>query len=241
MLHRLTTGGKTIGHDLYYLDSGANYLDGTTDMTRTLHFGQPTEKQMECYTLILRGILSVEMTAFQSNDIITGYRIGALLQQYFNARHYSSRHISFGHGVSHGQGVIEGGINISDVYSIANEVPIKAGMVVTLEPRIYLEEQWGIRLENVYAVEEDENSWIHFKPLTLIPYSRRMIHFNQLTKQKISWITDYHQRCLENVGRGLWMKNEIRTIFPNQCNSLVDLFSSHDQLNKENSFLLFDR
>jgi Xaa-Pro aminopeptidase len=72
-------GGKTINRDLYYLDGGANYHDGTTDMTRTLHFGQPTKKQIECYTLLLRGILAVEMTAFQSNDFITGYRIDALL------------------------------------------------------------------------------------------------------------------------------------------------------------------
>ncbi len=201
--------GKIIGHDLYYLDGGANYHDGTTDMTRTLHFGQPTPKQIECYTLLLRGILAVEMTAFPSDDFITGYRIDALLQQYFNAKHYSSQHISFGHGVSHGQGVIEGGINISDIDSIANRVPIRSGMVITLEPGIYFEGQWGIRIENVYAIEEDQPGWMHFKVLTLIPYSRKMLDFNLLTKQELIWIDNYHRQCLEKVNGGLWMKNEI--------------------------------
>ena len=202
-------GGKTINRDLYYLDGGANYHDGTTDMTRTLHFGQPTQKQIECYTLLLRGILAVEMTAFQSNDFITGYRIDALLQQYFNAHHYSGEHISFGHGVSHGQGVIEGGISISDVYSVANRVPIKPGMVITLEPGIYFEGQWGIRIENVYAIEEDQTGWMHFTPLTLIPYSRKMIDFNLLNRQEKLWINNYHRQCLEKVDGGQWMKNEI--------------------------------
>ena len=193
------SGGKIIEHDLYYLDGGANYHDGTTDMTRTLHFGQPTAKQIECYTLILRGILAVEMTAFQSNDVITGYRIATLLQQYFNGHYYSSRHISFGHGVSHGQGVIEGGISISDLNSMANKIPIKSGMVVTLEPGIYLEGEWGIRLENVYVIDEDQSGWIHFKPLTLIPYSKKMIDFNLLTTQEVNWINDYHRQCSEKV------------------------------------------
>ena len=192
-----------------YLDGGANYHDGTTDMTRTLHFGQPTAKQIECYTLLLRGILAVEMTAFQSDTAFTGYQIAVLLQQYFNAHHYSSRHISFGHGVSHGQGVIEGGINVSDLYSIANRVPIRPGMVITLEPGLYFEEEWGIRLENVYTVEEDQTGWVHLKPLTLFPYSRKMIDFNLLTKQEMNWINDYHRQCLEKVDGGLWMRNEI--------------------------------
>ena len=204
-----TNGGKTIGHGLYYLDGGANYYDGTTDMIRTLHFGQPTEKQIECYTLLLRGILAVEMTAFQADDVITGYQISALLQQYFNARHYSSRHISFGHEVSYGQGVIEGGINISDLYLVPNQVLIRPGMVVTLETGIYFEEEWGIRLENVYVVEEDHTVWVHFRVLTLISYSRKMIDFNLLTKEEMNWIDNYHRQCLEQVDSGVWMKNEI--------------------------------
>jgi Xaa-Pro aminopeptidase len=202
-------GGKKILRDLYYLDGGANYLDGTTDMTRTLHFGEPTKKQIECYTLLLRGILAVEMTAFRSDYVITGYRIDALLQQYFNAQHYSSSHVSFGHGVSHGQGVIEGGVTISDVHSVANRVPIKPNMVVTLEPGIYFEGQWGCRIENVYVIEQDQSGWMYFVPLTLIPYSHKMIDFNLLTKQELMWIDKYHQRCLDKVNGGQWMTNEI--------------------------------
>jgi Xaa-Pro aminopeptidase len=202
---------KIIGANLYYLDAGANYLDGTTDMTRTLHFGEPTKKQIECYTLLLRGILAVEMTSFRTDQITTGYRIDALLQQYFCASHYPNIHIVFGHGVSHGQGVIEGGISISDNHSLANRVPIQSGMVVTLEPGIYLEGEWGIRIENVYAVEKEEDNpdWMHFVPLTLLPYCHKLIDFDMLSRQELVWIDKYHQRCLEKVNGGQWMKSEI--------------------------------
>jgi Xaa-Pro aminopeptidase len=202
-------GGKRIVRDLFYLDAGGNYLDGTTDMTRTFHFGQPTKKQIECYTLLLRGIISVEMTKFRSDQIITGYRIDALLQQFFNAHGYSSNNVTFGHGISHGQGVIEGGVIISDLYSVSNRVPIRPKMVITLEPGIYFEKEWGIRLENVYLIEEDQNGWMYFIPLTLIPYSYQMIDFNIITKQEFIWINQYHQRCLDHVNETEWMINEI--------------------------------
>jgi Xaa-Pro aminopeptidase len=202
---------KIIGANLYYLDAGANYLDGTTDMTRTLHFGEPTRKQIECYTLVLRGILAVEMISFPTDQIITGYRIDGILQQYLCASHYSNIHITVGHGVSHGQGVIEGGVSISAVSSVANRVPIQPGMVITLEPGIYFEGEWGVRIENVYIVEkeEDNTDWMHFVPLTLLPYCHKLIDFNTLNHQELAWIDKYHQRCSEKVNGGQWMKNEI--------------------------------
>jgi Xaa-Pro aminopeptidase len=118
--------------------------------------------------------------------------------------------MSFGHGVSHGQGVIEGGINISNVFSLSNQVPIRPGMVITLEPGLYFQGEWGIRIENVYAIEEDQTGWMHFNPLTLIPYSYKMIDFNLLSKQEVMWINKYHQRCLDKVNGGQWMIKEIQ-------------------------------
>lgn len=123
--------------------------------------------------------------------------------------HYTSNHISFGHGVSYGQGVIEGGVVISDSSTVANRVPIRPGMIITLEPGIYIDGEWGIRIENVYAIEEDRTGWMRFVPLTLIPYSRKMIDVNLLTKQELKWIHDYHQLCREKVNGGQWMVNEI--------------------------------
>jgi Xaa-Pro aminopeptidase len=82
-------------------------------------------------------------------------------------------------------------------------------MVITLEPGIYFEGQWGIRIENVYAIEEDQTGWMRFTPLTLIPYSRKMIDFNLLNRQEKMWINNYHRQCLEKVDGGQWMKNEI--------------------------------
>ncbi|CAF1159128.1 unnamed protein product [Adineta steineri] len=195
--------------DIYYLDAGANYYDGTTDMTRTLHFGNPTAKQIQCYTLLLRAILSIEMNLFELNEKINGERIYKMLQEYLKDLDSSIKHISFGHGVSHGQGVIEGGISISDKYSLANQIDIKPGMVITLEPGIYYEGEWGIRIENVYSIEQNQSNQIYFNPLTLIPYEKKLIDFNYLTEQELIWIKNYHQRCLDNVNGGKWMKHQI--------------------------------
>ena len=150
------------------------------------------------------------MTRFHRQSTVTGYRIDALLQQYFNAHGYFGEHVSFGHGVSHGQGVIEGGVAISDICSVSQLAPIKPGMVVTLEPGIYLENEWGIRIENVYAIEEDGPHWMRFVPLTLLPYCHKLIDFDLLSKSELLWIDQYHRRCLEHVNGGTWMENEIQ-------------------------------
>ncbi|CAF2685256.1 unnamed protein product [Rotaria sp. Silwood2] len=200
---------KIIARDLFYLDGGGNYLDGTTDMTRTLHFGQATQEQIQCYTLLLKAILFIEMTGFPSDDTLTGRYIHSLLRAQFVSISDSNQHLSFGHGVSHGMGVIEGGISISDNHSFATSIPIRSGMVVTLEPGIYFEEKWGIRLENVYEIIEDDQHLIHFIPLTLLPYSRPLIDVNLLNPEEMMWINTYHQRCLQYVDGGTWMKQEI--------------------------------
>ncbi|CAF2059750.1 unnamed protein product [Rotaria magnacalcarata] len=200
---------KIIDRDLYYLDAGANYLDGTTDMTRTIQFGKATEEQIKCYTLLLRAILLIETTKFPSDDNLNGFHIYSLLKSYLSTINDRNEHLSFGHGVSHGGGVIEGGVSISDSHSFSTLIPIRAGMVLTLEPGIYFEGKWGIRLENVYEVIEDDQRFIHFIPLTLLPYSRSLIDFNLLTIEEIVWLNSYHQRCLHYVDGGSWMKQQI--------------------------------
>ncbi|CAF3687664.1 unnamed protein product, partial [Rotaria sp. Silwood1] len=187
---------KIVSRDLFYLDGGGNYLDGTTDMTRTLHFGQATQEQIQCYTLLLKAILSIEMTGFSSDDTLTGCYIHSLLKAQFASINDANEHLSFGHGVSHGMGVIEGGISICDSQSFATSIPIRPGMVITLEPGIFFEGKWGIRIENVYEIMEDEQQLIHFIPLTLLPYSRSLIDINLLTPEEMIWINAYHQRCL---------------------------------------------
>ncbi|MCC7159877.1 MAG: M24 family metallopeptidase [Ignavibacteria bacterium] len=92
---------KIIVRDLYYLDAGANYLDGTTDMTRTIQFGKATGEQIKCYILLLRAILSIEMTKFTSDDNLNGFHIYSLLRSHLSSVNDSNEHLSFGHGVSH--------------------------------------------------------------------------------------------------------------------------------------------
>ncbi|CAF0953957.1 unnamed protein product [Adineta steineri] len=82
-------------------------------------------------------------------------------------------------------------------------------MVITLEPGIYYEGEWGIRIENVYSIEQNQSNQIYFNPLTLIPYEKKLIDINYLTEQELIWIKNYHQRCLDNVNGGKWMKHQI--------------------------------
>ncbi|CAF1174144.1 unnamed protein product [Adineta ricciae] len=91
------------------------------------------------HTIITWRISYIDMTAFPSKDFIIGYGIGALLPQYLNAYHYTSNRMLFGHGVSHGQCVIKRGVVISDSSKVASRILIRLGMIITLEPDIYVD------------------------------------------------------------------------------------------------------
>ena len=200
---------KVITRDLFYLDAGANYLDGTTDMTRTLHFGQPTLEQIKCYTLLLRSILCVEMARFPSDGTLTGRKVHALVTENLASVNDSNGQALIGHGVSHGMGVIEGGVSISNRHSVTTSTPIRPGMVLTIEPGVYFEGRWGIRLENVYEIVEDDQGLIRFVPLTLLPYSRSLIDISLLSQEELMWMNDYHRRCRQYVYGERWMKQQI--------------------------------
>lgn len=201
--------------NLFLFDSGGQYLEGTTDVTRVVHLGIPSLKQKLHYTLVLKGHLALRHTVFPHGTC--GEQLNAIAHQYLWAHG-----LDFGHGTGHGVGcylcVHEGPHRISNAYT---QIPIVPGMAVSNEPGIYLEGQYGIRIENVlltvpkYAIEDSETGhgpFYGFEDLTLYPYELNLIDKNLLTAQEIAWINEYHMLIYTKLHKSLpkeiesWLK-----------------------------------
>lgn len=186
--------------NLYLFDSGGQYLEGTTDITRTLHLGVPTNDQKKYYTLVLKGHLALQRINFPHRT--TGQQLDVLarnaLWQY---------HLDYPHGTGHGVGsflcVHEGPQAISPV---SNNQALLPGMILSNEPGIYLENGFGIRIENLCfvkeAVQESENKFgvfYCFEDLTLVPYATNLIDMNYLTENELKQINHYHTRVKDEI------------------------------------------
>ena len=177
-------------HGLYLCDSGGQYLNGTTDITRTWALGPCTQLEMEDYTLVLRGHISLASAVFPLGT--PGCRLDALAREPL-----WSHQRNFGHGTGHGVGwflgVHEGP---QDVRQNLNGVGFEAGMVVSDEPGIYREGLFGVRHENlilcVSAGSNDFGNWLRFEPLTLCPFDTSALLVDMLTPAERDWLNDYH-------------------------------------------------
>lgn len=180
---------------LLLIDSGAQYQDGTTDITRTIALGKPTEEEKHIYTLVLKGHIALSRTKFP---------VGTSGTQLDLAARYSmwQEGYNFGHGTGHGVGsylcVHEGPHQIRMNYVSA---PIMAGMTVTDEPGLYLSGKFGIRIENMLLVipykETAFGKFLAFEPLTLCPIDTTPIDFSLLSKIEIDWLNNYHKTVKE--------------------------------------------
>jgi len=183
----------------YLVDSGAQYLDGTTDVTRTVHLGEPTELQREHYTRVLRGHLALRATRFPAGT--TGAQLDALARTPL-----WEVGLDYGHGTGHGVGcylnVHEGPQGIS---SRSTSVALDPAMVVSNEPGLYIADRWGIRIENLLLVVptdsagEDGAAFLAFEDLTLVPYARKLIDPELLAPGERAQVDAYHQRVRETL------------------------------------------
>lgn len=178
---------------LFLLDSGAQYLDGTTDITRTLHLGTPTDEQREHYTRVLRGHLGLGQTSFPRGT--TGTQLDA-----FARAPLWEVGLNYGHGTGHGVGcylsVHQGPHRISPAL---NDVPLEPGMIVSNEPGLYLAGAYGIRIENLVLVVTTRDAtpcgpFFGFEDLTLVPYCRRLIAPSLLSADERGQVDAYHAR-----------------------------------------------
>ena len=195
---------KVIGRDsLYLIDSGGQYFYGTTDVTRTLCLGLPTFEQKAHFTAVLRGHMLLANARFPPGT--TGAQLDVL------ARYYLwQESLDYGHGTGHGVGyflsVHEGPQSISR----KNDVPLQVGMVVSIEPGLYLEGKYGIRIENLYVIKEWKNGYMRFEPLTMVPINASLIDFYSLNDDEKEWINDYHDLVLMEIGKYLSEKETER-------------------------------
>ncbi|XP_028828946.1 xaa-Pro aminopeptidase 1 isoform X2 [Denticeps clupeoides] len=192
-------------NELYLIDSGAQYMDGTTDVTRTVHFGTPSAFEKECFTSVLKGHIAVSAAVFPNGTK------GHLLDSFARAALWDSG-LDYLHGTGHGVGcflnVHEGPCGIS--YKTFADEPLEAGMIVSDEPGYYEDGSFGIRIENVVLVVPTKTKHnyrnrgsLTFEPLTLVPIQLKMIDTDQLTKRERDWVNEYHRKCREVVGTEL--------------------------------------
>ncbi len=183
--------------DLLLIDSGAQYEDGTTDVTRTIAIGQPTEEMRDRYTRVLRGHIAIDRAVFP--DGVSGAQIDAFARQFL-----WHAGIDFEHGTGHGVGsylsVHEGPARISKL----GTTPLKRGMILSNEPGYYKTDAFGIRIENLElvvekAIEGAEKPMNGFEALTLAPFDRRLIDADRISKQELRWLNAYHARVREEI------------------------------------------
>ncbi|MCP1849936.1 MULTISPECIES: aminopeptidase P family protein [unclassified Bradyrhizobium] len=183
--------------DLLLIDSGAQYEDGTTDVTRTIAIGKPTDEMRDRFTRVLRGHIAIARAIFP--DGTTGAQLDTLARQYL-----WQAGIDFEHGTGHGVGsylsVHEGPARISKL----GTTPLKRGMILSNEPGYYKTDAYGIRIENLELVigtdiagaEKPINA---FETLTLAPIDRRLIEVGMLSPDELAWLNDYHARVAHAV------------------------------------------
>lgn len=197
------TDRKITDQGLLLLDSGGQYLEGTTDITRTIHLGEPTELEKQCYTLVLKGHIALKNAIFPAGT--RGDQLDSLARQFLWNAGYN-----YGHGTGHGVGaflcVHEGPQSIS---TSAGKTALQANMILSNEPGVYLPGQFGIRIENLVYVtkaeipKQDFGEFYTFENLTLVPYARKLIQPELLTPEEIAAINEYHTTILEELGSAL--------------------------------------
>lgn len=201
---------------LLLLDSGAQYLDGTTDITRTIALGPVTDDQKKIYTLVLKGHIQIELCKFPSGSSGTQIDILARKDMWREGLNYL-------HGTGHGVGtylnVHEGPHQFRMEWKPA---PLVAGMTITDEPGIYLPGKFGARTENTLLIvpykETEFGKFLQFESLTLCPIDKEPINIEMLTSEELQWLNDYHQIVFDRLSPHLsaeeiaWLKEATKPL-----------------------------
>lgn len=184
-------------HGLVLIDSGAQYLDGTTDITRTIALGDLTEEQCRVYTLVLKGHIQLDLCRFPAGAC--GSQIDALARAPMWREGYNYMH-GTGHGVGSYLNVHEGPHQIRMEWRSA---PLQAGMTVTNEPGLYLEGKFGVRIENTLLIVPAETTaygdFLKFETLTLAPIDKKPIVLEMLSEEEREWLNSYHRRVYDKL------------------------------------------
>jgi Xaa-Pro aminopeptidase len=211
------SNGKLKRKGIYLIDSGGQYLEGTTDITRTVAFGKPTPKQKEMFTRVLLGNIDCTVTPFPAGT--TGQR-----HEMFARRHLWLAGRDYNHGTGHGVGqylgVHEGPHSLKNIPT----PPFVEGNLMSIEPGYYEDGRFGIRIENLAFVTKDEKlstaarTWYRFHPVTLCPIDRKLIDKSLMTRDHVAWLDAYHKRVYRELAPSLgreekaWLRKATRPL-----------------------------
>jgi Xaa-Pro aminopeptidase len=210
--HATVESNRKLGPgEIFLIDSGGQYIDGTTDITRTVIVGEPTAEMKDRFTRVLKGMIGLSMIRFPKGTC--GSQIDVLARQ-----HLWQAGLDFDHGTGHGVGaylsVHEGPARINK----SDRIPLEPGMILSNEPGFYRQGHYGIRIENLIMVQEakpvdgGDRPMMGFETLTLAPIDRRLIEVGLLSEEERRWLNAYHARVLKEVGDHLdgaelaWLK-----------------------------------
>ena len=191
---------------IYLVDSGGQYKDGTTDVTRTLHFGNPTQFEKECFTRVFKGQTRLGRAVFPAK--VKGNTLDSLARLAL-----WEVGLDYGHGTGHGVGsylnVHEGPMGIS-WRPYPDDPGLQEGMVLSNEPGYYMENNFGIRIENLVRIvkaktlygssHSPDKKFLTFENLTVVPIQVKMILANLLSKEELEYLNSYHELCRDRVG-----------------------------------------
>ncbi|MDE7460741.1 MAG: aminopeptidase P family protein [Paramuribaculum sp.] len=202
--------------NLLLIDSGANYLDGTTDITRTITLGQPTPQQRTDFTLVMKGHIALATAVFPEGT--RGAQLDALARIFLWKHGLSYLH-GTGHGVGHFLNVHEGpqSIRLNE-----NPTPLTPGMITSDEPGVYRAGEYGIRCENLIltipAMHTDFGRFYAFEVLTLFPFDLRLFDTSIMSDEEIAWVNDYHSTVRTRLSPALapeeqaWLEEKTRPL-----------------------------
>lgn len=191
------------GDGLLLIDSGAQYQNGTTDITRVIPIGNPSDAQKRDFTIVLKSLIAMSEAVFPEN----------IPMPYLDAiarKPLWDNHIDYGHGTGHGVGyfmnVHEGPQVLSYKAPVTDQMRVKKGMITSIEPGLYREGKWGIRIENLVASlpvkthnETEFGKYMYFETLTLFPIDKRLMDTTLLEPKEITWINQYHARVFAEL------------------------------------------
>ncbi|MEP5766399.1 MAG: aminopeptidase P family protein [Halieaceae bacterium] len=195
---------------VYLVDSGGQYLDGTTDITRTVAIGNPGDEVRKRFTLVLKGHIALDRAVFPEGT--TGTQLDILARQFL-----WHEGLDYDHGTGHGVGaflsVHEGPQRIAKT---GNAYDLRPGMVVSNEPGYYKDDSYGIRCENLVVVRESGASndegpgMLEFEAITMVPFDRRLVDESLLDAAELAWLNNYHSEVREKVAPYLDNPEELK-------------------------------